>query len=289
MHAGFCSVHHHNPLCWQVPHEHPGVNAAPRCSRTPLSMTSILLTRAFQKCVFSLAADSRRQHRSGYLVSAFYSQLELKWEKKHQRGRKIRFLSAALRTQSTCVSFGSKALQRGAHLLPGHPSPLPRFSTCQFCWCSSLWESFLEGRNVPLMCEPCYSPWSDCIQTTEGVKSGIGLGVRGWEEPGAVKSAGQSSAVGLCCEPSPEYTTSQGLFVILGWKGCSRAKVAHSFCASLWWQALWWHQTTSTPTASAWPRGATAATVATTLMNAWNFWISSRTTYALVSTKLGVF
>lgn len=38
-----------------------------------------------QKWFLSLAADSRRKHRSGYLVSAIYLQLELKGEKTQTR------------------------------------------------------------------------------------------------------------------------------------------------------------------------------------------------------------
>lgn len=133
MHAGFCSVHHHNPLCWQVPHEHPGVNAAPRCSRTPLSMTSILLTRAFQKCVFSLAADSRRQHRSGYLVSAFYSQLELKWEKKTPARKKNQIFKCGSKdTVHVCFIWQQSPSKRCS------PSPRPSLPSATVFYLSVL-------------------------------------------------------------------------------------------------------------------------------------------------------
>lgn len=129
--AGFCSVHHHNPGCWQVPHEHPGVNTAPRHSRAPLSMTSILLDHAFQRCFFSLAADLRRKHRSGYLVSAIYLQLELKPEKTQVKNENQSFKCSSKDTVHVCLTWQQSPLK-------GSPSPNPSLPSATVFYLSVL-------------------------------------------------------------------------------------------------------------------------------------------------------
>lgn len=93
-----------------------------------------------QKWFLSLAADSRRKHRSGYLVSAIYLQLELKGEKTQTRKENQIFKCSSKDTVHVCTLNKCSPS-------PSPSLPLPWFPTCEFCWCSSLWESFLDGRK----------------------------------------------------------------------------------------------------------------------------------------------
>lgn len=152
----------------------------------------------------------------------------IKKRKNHKWGWKI---SAALRTQSTCVWFSSKALQRGAHLLPAHPSlchgvlPVssagaalrgnPSWKKCVF----NLWVVLQSLKWLHSNHRGCEMWHRAACQRLRGAR--------------AVQSAGQSPAVGLCWESSPEWWLPKGCLPSWGGRNVPVQRLLTVLCFTL--------------------------------------------------------